>query len=88
MTQVQIENASAVEVGMTCNLHFTGVYGGIVYSPASESVRAGRKGSLTMLGRSDIVNGTGTITGECGALPAGITATFHITAIQVGTIHQ
>jgi hypothetical protein len=88
MIQVQIENASAVEVGMTCNLYFNGTYGGIVYAPASESVRSGRKGSLSMLGRADIINGTGTITGNCGALPAGITATFHITAIQVGTIHQ
>jgi hypothetical protein len=88
ITQVQIENASTVEVGMTCNLHFSGSNGGIVYSPASESVRAGRNGSLTMIGRSDILGGTGTITGECGALPAGLRATFHITAIQVGTIHQ
>jgi len=88
ITQVQIDNPSAVEIGMTCNLHFNGNYGGIIYAPASESVRAGRKGSLTMTGRADIVNGTGTITGNCGTLPAGVLATFHITAIQVGTIHQ
>jgi hypothetical protein len=41
-----------------------------------------------MIGTSDILGGTGTITGNCGALPAGVTATFHISAIQVGTIHQ
>jgi hypothetical protein len=41
-----------------------------------------------MLGYADIVNGTGTITGSCGSLPAGVTATFHMTAIQVATMHQ
>jgi len=88
ITQVQIDNASAVEVGMTCNLFFSGSNGGIAFAPASESVGSGRKGSLTMIGTSDILGGTGTITGNCGALPAGVTATFHISAIQVGTIHQ
>jgi len=88
ITQVQIDNASAVEVGMTCNLFFSGSNGGIAFAPASESVGYGRKGSLTMIGTSDILGGTGTITGNCGALPAGVTATFHISAIQVGTIHQ
>jgi hypothetical protein len=88
ITQVQLENATAVDVGLTCNLHFSGANGGIAFAPASETVRAGRKGALTMLGQSDIQTGPGTITGECGALPAGILATFHITAIQVGTIHQ
>lgn len=88
ITQVQIDNTSAVEVGMTCNLFFSGSNGGIIFSPASGSVRAGRQGSLTMIGTSDILGGTGTITGNCGALPAGVTATFHIGAIQVGTIHR
>jgi len=88
ITQVQIENSTAVEVGMICNLFFSGSNGGIVFAPASTSVRAGRDGSVTMIGTSDILGGTGTITGNCGALPAGVTATFHISAIQVGTIHQ
>ena len=86
LTQVQIVNNSPYEVGMTCNLHFSGVYGGIAYAPASGSVRSGRRNTLMILGSADIVNGTGTITGECGALPAGVTATFHITAIQVAAI--
>ena len=88
ITQVQIDNASAVEVGMTCNLFFSGSNGGIAFAPASARVQSGRKGSLTMTGTSDILGGAGTITGNCGALPAGVTATFHIGAIQVGTIHQ
>jgi hypothetical protein len=88
MTQVQIENATAVEVGMTCNLSFSGANGGIAFAPASESVRAGREGSLVILGKGDVVSGTGTITANCGALPPGVTATFHITAIQVAVIHQ
>ena len=86
ITQVQIANNSPYEVGMTCNLSFSGTYGGIVYAPASVSVESGRKGSLTFTGAADIVNGTGTITGNCGALPAGVTATFHIGAIQVATM--
>jgi hypothetical protein len=88
ITQVQIVNDSPYEVGMTCNLHFSGVYGGITYAPASNSVRAGRRGTLMMFGSADILNGTGTITGSCGSLPAGVTATFHIAAIQVATLHQ
>jgi len=88
ITQVQIDNSSAVEVGMTCNLSFSGSNGGIVFAPASASVQSGRKGSLTMIGRSNILTGPGTITGNCGALPAGVTAAFHIGAIQVGAIHQ
>lgn len=86
ITQVQIENPSAAEVGMTCNLFFSGSNGGIAFAPASTSVQAGRKGSVTMIGTSEILGGTGTITGNCGALPAGVTATFHITAIQVGNV--
>jgi hypothetical protein len=88
ITQVQIENNSAAEVGMTCNLFFSGSNGGISFAPASESVQSGRKGSLTMIGTSNILSAPGTITGNCGALPAGVTATFHIGAIQVGTMHQ
>lgn len=87
MTQVQIVNNSPYEVGMTCNLHFSGVYGGITYAPAAADVRSGRRETLFILGEADIVNGTGTITGSCGPLPAGVTATFHITAIQVAAIH-
>jgi len=88
ITQVQIENNGAGEVGMTCNLSFSGNNGGISFAPASTSVQAGRKGSLTMIGTSNILSAPGTITGNCGALPAGVTATFHIGAIQVGTMHQ
>ncbi len=88
LTQVQIANDGPFDVGMTCNLYFSGTYGGITYSPASTEVRSGRRGTVFMLGYADIVNGTGTITGSCGSLPAGVTATFHITAIQVATMHQ
>jgi len=88
ITQVQIENAGATEVGMICNLFFSGSNGGIVFAPASASVPAGRKGGVTITGTSDIQTGPGTITGNCGGLPAGVTATFHIGAIQVATIHQ
>jgi len=88
MTQVQIENNSAAEIGITCNLSFSGSNGGIAFAPASASVQSGRKGSLTMIGTSNILTAPGTITGDCGALPAGVTATFHIGAIQVGTMHQ
>jgi collagen triple helix repeat protein len=88
ITQVQIENNSAIEVGLTCNLNFSGNNGGIAFAPASASVPSGRKGGVTITGTSNILSGTGTLTGTCGALPAGVTATFHIGAIQVGTIHQ
>jgi hypothetical protein len=88
ITQVQIENNSDGEVGMTCNLFFSGNNGGIAFAPASGSVQSGRKGSLTMIGTSNILSAPGTITGTCGALPAGVTATFHIGAIQVGTMHH
>jgi hypothetical protein len=43
---------------------------------------------VTFIGSADIVNGTGTITGSCGSLPTGVTATFHIAAIQVATMHD
>jgi hypothetical protein len=88
ITQVQIDNAGATDVGLRCNLFFSGNNGGISFAPAATTVRAGREGSVTMLGTSDIQTAPGTITGNCGSLPAGVTATFHITAIQVGTIHQ
>ena len=88
ITQVQIENNSASEVAMTCNLSFSGNNGGIAFAPASGSFQAGRKGSLTMIGTSNILTAPGTITGTCGALPAGVITTFHIGAIQVGTMHQ
>jgi hypothetical protein len=88
ITQVQIDNNSAGEVGMTCNLSFSGSNGGINFAPASASVPSGRKGSLMITGSSNIQSGPGTITGNCGALPAGVTATFHIGAIQVATMHQ
>lgn len=86
ITQVQIENNSAGEVGMTCNLFFSGSNGGISFAPASTSVPSGRKGGVTMIGTSNIQSAPGTITGNCGGLPAGVTATFHIGAIQVGDI--
>ncbi len=85
--QVQLANDGPYEVGMTCNLYFSGTYGGITYAPASGSVRSGRRNTLIMTGTADIVNGTGTITGSCGSLPTGVTATFHMTAIQVEKIH-
>jgi hypothetical protein len=85
---VQIENTGATDVGLTCNLFFSGSNGGIAFSPASTLVRAGRDESVTMLGTSNVQSAPGTITGNCGSLPAGVTGTFHITAIQVGTIHQ
>jgi hypothetical protein len=86
ITQVQIENTSGGEVGMTCNLFFSGSNGGISFAPASTSVPSGRKGGVTMIGTSNIQSAPGTITGSCGGLPAGVTATFHIGAIQVGDI--
>jgi hypothetical protein len=88
ITQVQIENDSAADVAMTCNLSFSGNNGGIAFAPASTSVQAGRQGGVTMIGTSNILTAPGTITGSCGSLPAGVTATFHIGAIQVGTMHQ
>jgi hypothetical protein len=83
---VQIINDTPYEVGMLCNLSFTGTYGSIVYTPAWTHARSGRRETLTMLGTADIVNGTGTISGNCGALPAGVTASFHVTAIQVADV--
>jgi hypothetical protein len=86
MTQVQIENASGGDVGLTCNLFFSGSNGGIIFAPAGTSVPSGRKGGVTMIGTSDVETAPGTITGSCGSLPTGVTATFHIGAIQVGNI--
>jgi hypothetical protein len=88
IAQVQIQNTGPFEVGMTCNLHFTGTFGGITYAPASITVGSNRRTNAVILGNVDIVNGTGTITGSCGSLPAGVTATYHLAAIQVGALHQ
>jgi hypothetical protein len=88
ITQVQIDNSSGAEARLTCNLFFSGSNGGINFAPASASVQSGRQGSLTMIGTSNVLSAPGTITGNCGGLPAGVTATFHIGAIQVATMHQ
>lgn len=47
-----------------------------------------QKGSVTMIGTSNILTAPGTIIGNCGALPAGVITTLHIGAIQVGTMQQ
>ena len=88
ITQVQLANSSGADANVTCQLSFSGSNGGITVSPASETVHAGRGGTVTYLGTADIQSGTGTITGTCGNLAAGVTATFHIGAIQVAVIHQ
>ncbi len=88
ITQVQLDNNSGNDVGLTCNLSFNGANGGISFAPASTTVPAGREGSVTITGTSNIQTAPGTITGNCGSLPGNVTATFHITAIQVGIIHQ
>jgi hypothetical protein len=88
IVRVQLENNSLVEVGMTCNLSISASNNaGVIYSPASGSVRASRRDTLTILGEADVVFGTGTITGSCGSLPAGVTASFSMTAIQVAAVH-
>jgi hypothetical protein len=87
ITQVQIANNSGSDVGLTCDLFFSGSDGGIVYAAASGSVPSGRKGTLALIGTANVQNGVGTITGNCGSLPAGVTATFHIGAIQAAVIH-
>ena len=87
ITEVQIANNSGAEVNLTCNLSFSGSDGGISFAPASGSVPAGRQGTLNLIGTGNVQNGTGTYTGNCGSLPANVTATFHIGAIQVGIIH-
>jgi hypothetical protein len=87
ITQVQIANNSSGDVGLTCNLSFSGSNGGLSFALPSTSVQAGRQGTLTFLGTANVQSGTGTITGDCGILPANVTATFHIGAIQVGDIH-
>ncbi len=88
VTQVQIANNSGNEVALTCNLNFTGSNGGIVFGPASGSVPAGRQGTLMLIGSANVQSGTGTLTGNCGSLPAAVSATFQIGAIQVADIHQ
>lgn len=87
ITQVQIANGSGGDVGLTCNLFFSGNSGGITFAPAATSVPSGRQGGVTMVGTGNVQSGTGTISGNCGSLPAGVTATLHIGAIQVGDIH-
>jgi Collagen triple helix repeat (20 copies) len=87
IARVQIQNNSLVEVGMVCNLSFAGTNGGITFGPAFGDVRASRRDTMTILGDADVISGIGTITGNCGALPGGVTATFSMTAIQVTTIH-
>jgi Collagen triple helix repeat (20 copies) len=86
--RVQIENNSFVEVGMTCNLSVSATNNaGIIYSPAMGNVRASHRDTLIILGEADVVSGTGTITGSCGSLPAGVTAHFSMMAIQVAAVH-
>ena len=88
LTQVRIENNSSSDVGLTCNLDVTTTgSAGVTYALPSTSVPAGRQGTLTFLGTSEVLSGTGTITGECGSLPGNVSAVFSIGAIQVGTIH-
>lgn len=87
ITQVQIDNNSGSDAFLRCNLFFNGANGGISFAPAATAVAAGKEGNITMIGDSNI-QGTGTISGNCGNLPAGVTATFHIGAIQLGTMHR
>jgi hypothetical protein len=87
ITQVQIENNGAAEAFLRCNLSFSGSNGGIRFAPAATTVAAGKEGNITMIGDSNI-SGTGTISGSCGNLPTGVLATFHIGAIQLGTMHR
>lgn len=87
VTEVQIANNSGAEVGLTCNLSFSGSNGGINFAPASGSVPSGRQATLTLIGSANVQTGIGTISGSCGSLPANMTATVHIGAIQVGDIH-
>ena len=88
MTEVQIDNESASDINLICQLSFSGSNGGITFAPAAGSVQSGREGTLTFLGTANVGSGTGTITGSCGSLPASVTATFHIGAIQVAVMHQ
>jgi len=88
ITQVQLDNNSASDVNLICQLSFSGSNGGITFAPASGSVQSGREGNFTFVGTANVGSGTGTITGSCGSLPAGVTATFHIGAIQVANLRQ
>jgi len=88
ITQVQIENASGAEAGVNCGLSFSGSNGGIAFAPAGVSVPAGRNGGVTFTGTSNVQTAPGTITANCGGLSPGVTATFHIFALQVAVIHQ
>lgn len=88
MNQVQITNQGPYDVGFTCNLYFSGGSGGISYPPGYASVRSGTRSTITIVAMADVTYGTGTFTSSCGSLPAGVTVTSHLTAIQVATIHQ
>ena len=87
LTQVQVTNNGTAEVNTSCNLSFSGSYGGVGYVPPSVYVPAGRRGTVMFMGTSDILNGTGTITGYCNSLPAGASVFFHWTAIKVDNLH-
>ena len=87
ISQVQIANTTGSEVGLTCTLDFSGSNGGLAFALPSTSVPAGRQGTLTFIGTANVLSDTGTIVGNCGSLPAGVTTTFHIGAIQVADIH-
>jgi hypothetical protein len=86
VTEVQVDNNGASEANLLCQLAFTGSNGGISFAPAAGSIASGREGTLTFVGTANVGTGPGTITGSCGNLPAGVTATFHIGAIQVATL--
>jgi hypothetical protein len=83
---VQLTNDSLVEVGMTCNLFRSGGAGGSGWVPAVEHVRAGRRNTFVMMGYVEVDAATNVVTGTCGSLPAGVTASFHTSAIQVTTL--
>ena len=86
LTQVQIVNNSAAEVNPNCNLFFNGTSGGVSYANPYLHVPALRRGNVTFMGSVNILNGTGTVTVNCGTLPAGVLAGFHMTAIKVDTL--
>jgi hypothetical protein len=88
MTQVQLANNTGADVNLTCQVSFSGSNGGISVAPASQTVHANRGATVTFLGTANVQTAPGTISGTCGNLPAGVTATFHIGAIQVAVMHQ
>jgi hypothetical protein len=87
MARVQVHNATGNVVDLTCNLSFAGSSGGISFGPAMGSVDATKRLNMTIPGTADVASGTGTITGNCGTLPTGVTATFLMTAVQVTALH-